>query len=494
MDYFEAYKPIRNKLRLYKPSSVVDCALNVLWRPQADKLKMLEQAPWQTMLLVKWALIDQQTSDRAGEVLSEKKFDLLRQELWELPSVVRRTDGQPVELFMRQLTYPQIEFQRSQSPIFARQPAILGALDKDHPLRKMFFEATGLDVLDFLDLSFATYTAFLEGNRYLTPGWFEDLRGQYGVAVDAFIRAISKNYAELVEYLRSRPDAKKRWASEYFEFTPIKRYPLFRQGDRFQAWHPIIFSRGIETFVHDTLCEYNGKGYMDQYSMVFEGHVIDLIRESGKPFLDESEIRRIIGRNESVTEALIPLSGGNLLIESKAGIFDDEIMSIGDATFIAKRLQPLVRAIGQARSVASKIYSSDKCPRSVRSNNRNFLIVVTNRLLNISRGRRLQTICGPEHFERSTPDLEQHLPLEHVYFVGIDEFERFTVACSNPAFDPIRFLDECVARDSNPVTTKFYFGNHLAHIKGVDSHARYTAAAVDAALLRLAAALEHKTS
>lgn len=122
MDYFSAYTAIRNKLRRFAPRSVVDCALNVLWTPHENKLEMLKQAPWQTLLLVKWALIDRQASDRTGQQLSQKEFDVVRQDLWEFPEMVRRAEGQPIELFLRQLTYQQIEFQRSETPIFARSP------------------------------------------------------------------------------------------------------------------------------------------------------------------------------------------------------------------------------------------------------------------------------------------------------------------------------------------------------------------------------------
>lgn len=251
----------------------------------------------------------------------------------------------------------------------------------------------------------------------------------------------------------------------------------------------MVFSRGIETFVHAVLSEADAQYYMDQYSKIFEEHVIDLIRETGRPFLDEDTIRTIIGRDERVSEALIPMPGGNLLVEAKAGVFGEPVMTVGDPTFLAQRVQQLVKAVGQARSVASKIHSSDKCPDAARSNTRNFLIVVTNRLLNISRGTRLQALCGPDLFEQSRRVVEQYLPLENVYFVGIDEFEHFTVACSDPSFDPIRFLEESVARDANPATATFYFADHFAHVKGVDLKGRFSIAAINAAEKRLAAAL-----
>jgi hypothetical protein len=489
VDYFSAYKTIRNKLRKFAPQSVVECALNVLWTPHENKVEMLKQAPWQTLLLVKWALINRQASDRTGERLSKEKFDAIRQSLWDLPEAVRRVEGQSLELFMRQITYQQMEFQRSETPVFARQPALLGALDQNHPLRRMFHETTGLDVLDFLDLSLATYSAIIGGQRLIPLGWFEPLRKCYGTAVDAYIRAISVNYVELRDFLRSQPDANQRWISEYFEFTPIKRYPLFRQGEIFQAWHPMVFSRGIETFVHAVLSEVDAEDYMGQYSKIFEEHVIDLIRKTGRPFLDENNIRTIIGRKASVSEALMPMVGGNLIIEAKAGVFGEPVMSVGDPAFLARRVQPLAKAIAQARSVASKIYGSDKCPEVARSNKRNFLIVVTNRLLNISRGTRLQALCGSDLLEESQA-VEQYLPLENIYFVGIDEFEHFMVACLDNSFDPIQFLEESVARDANPATATFYFGDHFARVKGVDLKGRFSIAAINAAEKRLTAALD----
>lgn len=489
MDYFSAYKKIRNKLRRFTPRSVVHLALDTLWMPHSDKLEMLKQAPWQTMLLVKWALLDRQASDETGQQISQGEFDEIRQELWAFPEMVRRTEGQPLELFLRQLTYQQIEFQRSETPIFARQPALIGKLDQNHPLRTLFVEKTGLDVLDFLDLAFATYSAILSGQRHISIHWFDNLRRYYGASVDAFINTVSLDYGEAVAFLRAQHDANHRWPSEFFEFTPFKRYPLFREGDILQAWHPAVFSRGVETLVHAVLSEADAQGYMDRYSEIFEQHVIDLIGIARRSFLDEDTIRKIIGRNEKVSEALIPLSGGNLLIEAKAGVFGEPVMTVGDPSFLAQRVQPLAKAVSQGRSVASKIRSSERCPDAVRENNKNFLIVVTNRLLNISRGGRLRAICGPELLGESRPDAEEHLPLENVYFVGIDEFEHFMVACSDPSFDPIKFLEDSIVEDADPATATFYFGDHFKRVKGVDLRNRFSMAAIEAAEARLTVAL-----
>jgi hypothetical protein len=114
--------------------------------------------------------------------------------------------------------------------------------------------------------------------------------------------------------------------------------------------------------------------------------------------------------------------------------------------------------------------------------------VVTNRLLNISRGTRLQAICGSDVFEESQA-LEQCLPLKNIYFVGIDEFEHFMVACSDTSFDPIRFLEESIARDANPATATFYFSDHFRWVKDVDLKGRFSIAAINAAEKRLTAAL-----
>src|SRR5205085_7263717 len=162
------------------------------------------------------------------------------------------------------------------------------------------------------------------------------------------------------------------------------------------------------------------------------------------------------------------------------------VMTVGDPAFLARRVQPLAKAIGQARSVASKIYDSVQCPAEVRCNKRNFLMVVTNRLLNISRGTRLLALCGRDILEESRPDLEQCLPIENIYFVGIDEFEHFAVACSDPLFDPIRFLRESVARDADLSTATFYFADHFKNVKGVDLKGRFSMAAISASEKRLA--------
>ena len=146
MHYFAAYKEIRNRLRKYKPTSVLSRALEVLWQPAPDRMEELKRAPWQVLLLVKWALLDKEASDLHGQEMPMQVFDGIRQQLWSLPDRVDMLSkgAMPVRLFMRRMFFQQVEFQRRITPSFVRQPAILADLPADHSLLSLFRSKTGL--------------------------------------------------------------------------------------------------------------------------------------------------------------------------------------------------------------------------------------------------------------------------------------------------------------------------------------------------------------
>jgi hypothetical protein len=62
----EAYKKIRNRLRKYSASSIIDAALLILWNPSSEKLEEIKAAPWLTLLIVKWALQDSSSICESG--------------------------------------------------------------------------------------------------------------------------------------------------------------------------------------------------------------------------------------------------------------------------------------------------------------------------------------------------------------------------------------------------------------------------------------------
>lgn len=435
--------------------------MEVLWQPAPNLLEEMRRAPWQVLLLVKWALVDEGASDFQRPDMPMKVFDDIRQQLWSFPDRVDmvRKGTMPVRLFMRRMLYQQVEFQRRVTPGFARGPAILANLPTNHALRSLFRDRVGLDVLEYLDLALAVHGPILNRSLNLSREWFQPLRSVYGdEKITAFLRCVSLDYKSLTEFVRSLPDAQERKASEYFNFTPLKRFPFLHERGVYRCWHPMVFLRGMEEFAH-LLMTNAGSKYMEPFSKLFERHVITEISQSGHDYYDENSLRRIFGDELRLPDAVIPMGTFNVIVEAKAGLFDDSLMVIGDQEILRHKTRPLSNAIRQGWS-ASVAFRSERAPADLRRPEEDYLFVVTNKPLNVGSGADLRDVYPDGQLDYPNADAERLLPLERVYFISVDEFERL-IASATDATQLHGFLRRCVELDANPSTGKYFFDDHL---------------------------------
>jgi hypothetical protein len=467
MDYYTAYKEIRNRLRKFKPTSVIARALEVLWQPAPNQIEELKRAPWQVLLLIKWALLDEEASDVHGQEMPMQVFDDIRQRLWELPERVDmvRKGAMPLRLFMRRMLYQQVEFQRRITPSFVRQPAILADLQSDHALRSLFRRKAGLDVLDFLDLGLAAHGPILDKKAQFARAWFEPLGHAYGnQTIDAFLRCVSLDYLGMTGFVRGLRNAQERKASEYFDFTPLKRFPFLFTRGMYQCWHPMVFLRGMEDFAHLLMSE-AGSDYVERFSKVFERHIVAEISRTGRHHYDEDALQKVFGNDLELPDAAIPMGSFNIIVEAKAGLFDDSMMAIADPEIFRHKTKALAKAIQQGWS-ASLAFRSEHAPADLRKATEDYLFVVTNKPLNVGSGADLKAIYPPGQLAYPSAEARALLPLERMYFISVDEFERL-IASSADAPLLHSFLRESVRLDADPRTSKFFFGEHLRTFTGL---------------------------
>ena len=169
MSFTEAYKAWRNQARKFNPESIVRGAIDVLGERASDRVEELQKAPWLTMLMVKWACQDRFPGRAHLPSISPEQLYELRQRLWKFPGRLdmRGDNEMPLGLFMRQLTRPQLGFQREFSKSFVREAAMLAEQSEDYPLRRLFKKGCGFDVLEFIDLGLGAFGAILRGDRVL---------------------------------------------------------------------------------------------------------------------------------------------------------------------------------------------------------------------------------------------------------------------------------------------------------------------------------------
>jgi|SRR5262245_56838634 len=88
------------------------------------------------------------------------------------------------------------------------------------------------------------------------------------------------------------------------------------------------------------------------------------------------------------------------------------------------------------------------------------------------------------------PEAERYLPLQRIYVLSIDEFERLMAATSAAGLDIPHFLEKCVEADSAASTSKFLFEQHLDAFQVPIGYSSVVSEALDRAQDKLINALQ----
>lgn len=452
----DAYKSWRNKARRYSLVSILDRAFESLrYFESRPGLENAKSAPWLTALIVKWVCQDRmQVSYRKA---TSENFDELRQNLWSLPEEVESLSGsiESGHLFMRRIIRPQLGFQQPVSPDFMRTALLISRLDQNHRLARLFRERMGIDVSDFLDLSYATYAAIIHGKKDVPREWFDSLRASYGHSVDVLINLISTDVKGLQVFFRAQGSSRKL-SGEMFEFPILSRYPFLNENGVLKCWSIGLFFRGMELIVHRILAD-AGQAYADPFSIQFERHVIDECIYAGLKFTSESEIKIISGMEEKVPDGMFELDGGNVFVESKAGIFNEPVMIAGTKDIFSHKTRSLQSAFVQASTRAKLL--ADRIPDRF-GGKVNYLIVVTNLELSIGRGDRFEKML-PDGCLDSQGYLRGVISTDRIYIVSIADFERLIGAIRAGDLNLVDFLNFCIDQDNDSLSSKLMLSQHL---------------------------------
>ncbi|KDR41178.1 GapS1 family protein [Caballeronia glathei] len=457
----EAYRAIRNRLRRYSATSIIDAALHILWNPPVGRLDEVRSAPWLTLLIVKWALQDDGVHLRIGPPIPMEEMDRIRQALWDMPEKVRDDPVPNIFLMLRTLMHAQIEFQRPESRGFMRWAALYARIPENRNERRQFRDAFGMEPDVFLVLSFALYAAVLAGDMPVTRGWMQPLRQTYGASVDRIYEIFSRDIISLREELRKDAARKVRRKAELHEFPYVKRFPLVQlQDGMIHCWHRLVFARGVEEIVHLRLSELFGEQYTQSFSRVFEDYVTELARESGLPMMTEAEYKAIVGGHMAAVEVMFDGDDCNILIEAKMSLFADDVL-LQDSPLVAHRKTKRVRdAIAQGWKVGKLIRENASLGERFRKP-RDFLLVVTSRELYIGGGEMLQRLFPAGEFGYPDEEAARCLPLSNVFVMGIEEFERLMGCVKAGEVKLPELLREAALANQDGRTSRMFFSDFL---------------------------------
>lgn len=246
----------------------------------------------------------------------------------------------------------------------------------------------------------------------------------------------------------------------------------------------MVFNRGMEDFVHGVLSK-AGQKYMDRFSKIFERHALSLLAKTPYELFDESALRKMLGNGIQLPDAVLALDGANLIVEAKAGLFDESVMVVGQSDILLHKTRALFSAVQQAWSAAVAIHNCEFASAKLRAASKYYLLVVTNKEVSASRGELLKKMYPEGKLDYPSLEAASLLPLTHVYFISVDNFEWFTTASATTNFNAQTFLEACVSDDDNPATAAYYFEQKLKIHKAPHEQTALISNAIDSAIERM---------
>lgn len=480
-EYYNGYKEIRNHLRAYDPILLIEMCLQYLHQPYACSIEYLERQPWCVLLLIKWILIDDQYDDRNRPSPTNSKTVELLQQVANLAGKVRMPSQHDyVTLFIRAMAFQQVVLYQQNSSIMqtGRQMLYFGELDETHYIPRTFREVTGISLNRFLQLSLAFHTAFLDGGpvrHRVGNKWFGELQHEDDTDdINIFLRLLSAPFRKMRTALRER-DAKTleagrmpRAASEYAEQTPLMQTPLILTGaSDYLVIDPHLLVNCLDNFVYRTLRNFHVQNFMSHFGVIFEDYVRLAVDFSRLNYRVERDIKLLIGAKQgrNLIDFLIADDNAHVFVDAKAAEMNYRGTVTHDSVELAKLLDTsLLKAIKQANSVIADLVRLNSSDPIFKPSGRNYLLVVTYAKTNIGNGRALAESVGMATIESVVADQPAGLqiPIENMYFLTIDEFERLVAQVAMGSIGLVEALERAKLSDANPATRSMMFEQHLA--------------------------------
>lgn len=367
--------------------------------------------------------------------------------------------------FVRQLLRAQIELQRLETKSLIREEVILGRLSENHKLRKLMRLALGIDAHDLIDLKLAVFSGMKSGSGRMSPDFLKPLLPHYGRAtVQRFLSNIALDHQRLRAYCLALPGRTERKKfSEYFELPVLTDYPVLFHSGILYWWHRMVFARGLEGLLHRRLGSHSEE-YIDVYGDVFEDYSLSMLPSIQLDFHTERELQARFGDQVKLPDAVVHHPKANIIVECKSLLNKEDRMTAGSSRVFFHKMKSVIKAIEQAHSLSHEIRKERRDNSSWAKSGPDFLLVVCNIDLLVGNVFKFEEVFSRKKtaFEQKYP--LSNLPLNNIYVISIDEFERLISAVEYGEIDLFHFLEQAAFQDSDHKTAKYTFDQHLSSL------------------------------
>jgi hypothetical protein len=304
----------------------------------------------------------------------------------------------------------------------------------------------GLPLEAFIDLVALILTASTRDSGWLRLERLNELRIAYGDELERAMRLLAKTPSELREWLRREfPPAGNR-SRELNQFPVFKRVPIVKfSSHEYRLWHQSVLDRFVDEYLHLALSRH-GEDYIRLFSKVFERYILELVEQSGVPFMTADEYLRqfCAGNSAKNVEAIMTDTSGTrrVLVEAKMGLFaDDDLLQEMRRGTVKSLKNSVLKALAQGQAVSRRLRQE-----AGGDTEKHFLLVVTSRELHIGTGPMLRELCGDEALAPRDDGAENLLPINHVFVVSVHEFELLMSHVAAKRVDLFELLEDVAER------------------------------------------------
>lgn len=488
--YTSRFKPFRNKLAKYDASQIVSRGISSLhnsfsnnafvWLRKPGSSDKPVPYPWDVLLLIKWAFI--YGGNKLCFDVTHNDFINFCNQINDFQNRIRGFDEDEqskLYKFIRTIAFQQFWLQRDfmNKYDFGRQLVLFTQNIDRYPYGQKFFEHTGVQINEFLELSFGLMTLFYKDKpTHCAQSNFSVLkRGYSAETINNFFKCLSLDFDQTKNFLAERGQQIRSPEYQLTEPSPLKQYPLLKLGEKyFPYFLPLLYS-SISDFIYDVLKKNNPSDFSESFGETFQSYIKKGLEFLRTDFCDDRVLVSAYGETKQVDFVLLE-NNCTVLIESKA-IEMSPLARVNPTNIVLNNLfqDSVLKAFKQIYSTAHSIVAD---PEKIAAKNTSqiFALIVTFKDLFLVDGNRAWAEFAQEEImsflkdESIDPNV---LPPCNIFFITIDEFDWLITILKKGDVSLSEILTKAIKDNSDAKTSKYTFQQHIAGYSGKDTAPPY---------------------
>ena len=250
----------------------------------------------------------------------------------------------------------------------------------------------------------------------------------------------------------------------------------------------------LDTFVYDVLKAADPEIFMKRFGkQIFERYVKKALHYAGWDYQSEEKLQKRFGTSLKLVDFVIEYQNTKVFVEAKGAEIADLGKVSEDPVVVKNKIKDsLLKAVKQGYSTAKVIEEIAPAQKGQTAANRNYLLVVSFKDFYLGNGRDIYDFIAGDLIDRIGG--KQLIPIDHIYFLSIGEFDIMAEAFRGRPQELIRCLEKAVLADKNPETKCFVFEQHLENQLGSLQFPAYLLEAQNVLKERIGQRLEDKSS